>query len=92
VRADLVAIARAEARRRSGWDFGPESTVLVGDTPRDVAAAREAGVRIVAVPTGVVSEAELLASGPDVLVRDLTDRARFIAALDEALGYVSLEE
>jgi len=51
---------------------GPDARVVyVGDHPNDVRAAREAGVRIMAVGTGVVSGEELLAHAPDHYVSDL---------------------
>lgn len=46
-RADLIALAR---ERAGGWPA--ERTVLVGDTPRDVAGAHEAGVTAVGVTSG----------------------------------------
>jgi phosphoglycolate phosphatase len=85
-RADLVAEARADAERRHGLVFPARATVLVGDTPRDIAAAREAGARIVAVPTGVVSEAALREAEPDVLLPDLTDATRLVAAIEWLLS------
>jgi phosphoglycolate phosphatase len=39
------------ARRRAG-DWPRERTVVIGDTPRDIACARADGVRVVAVATG----------------------------------------
>jgi phosphoglycolate phosphatase-like HAD superfamily hydrolase len=46
-RAELPAIAR---RRAGGWPR--ERTVVIGDTPRDIACARADRVRVVAVATG----------------------------------------
>jgi len=46
-RAELPAIARARA---GGWPRA--RTVVIGDTPRDIACARADGVRVVAVATG----------------------------------------
>jgi phosphoglycolate phosphatase len=46
-RAELPAIARARA-----GDWPRERTVVIGDTPRDIACARADGVRVVAVATG----------------------------------------
>ena len=53
-RAELPAIARARA---GGW--ARERTVVIGDTPRDIACARADGVRVVAVATGPFSAAQL---------------------------------
>lgn len=46
-RAELPAIARARA-----GGIAPEHTVVIGDTPHDIACARADGVRVVAVTTG----------------------------------------
>jgi phosphoglycolate phosphatase len=46
-RAKLPAIARARA-----GDWPRERTVVIGDTPRDIACARADGVRVAAVATG----------------------------------------
>ena len=84
VRADLVPLARANAAAAYGADFSGPATVLVGDTPLDVEAARVAGARAVAVATGEFSVAELAAAGPDAVLPDLTDTARVLAAIVRA--------
>ena len=81
IRADLVPLARANATAAYGADFSGPATVLVGDTPLDVEAARVAGARAVAVATGEFSVAELAAAGPDAVLADLTDTARVLAAI-----------
>jgi phosphoglycolate phosphatase len=81
IRADLVPLARANATAAYGADFSGPATVLVGDTPLDVEAARVAGARAVAVATGEFSAAELAAAGPDAVLADLTDTARVLAAI-----------
>jgi phosphoglycolate phosphatase-like HAD superfamily hydrolase len=81
VRAELVTLARRAAAAAYGADFGGPSTVLVGDTPLDVAAALAAGARAVAVATGTYSEADLVAAGAQVVLADLTDTARVVAAI-----------
>src|SRR5262249_15895295 len=57
IRSELVHLARGNAARRYGTDFAGTATVLVGDTPLDVAAARATGARVVAVATGVCRRA-----------------------------------
>jgi phosphoglycolate phosphatase-like HAD superfamily hydrolase len=45
---------------------------LVGDATQDVMAARENGIRSIAVRTGITPAKELEASSPDLLLDDLT--------------------
>jgi phosphoglycolate phosphatase len=80
-RSDLVAIARKRAAARHGE---PTGAVLVGDTPLDVLAAREAGARAVAVATGFANLDELRASEPDALLQDLSDTEAAIRAITGA--------
>lgn len=66
-RSALPAVARARA-----GDWPRERTVVVGDTPRDIACARADGVRVIAVTTGpyaadVLGDADVVAqSGPEL--------------------------
>ena len=81
VRAELVTVARRAARRLYGLDFPGAATVLVGDTPLDVEAALATGARAVAVATGSYPAADLTAAGAHVVLPDLTDTARVVAAV-----------
>ena len=63
-----LAIERA---RREGLIGDGESISLVGDAPQDVMAARENGIRSIAVRTGISSAGELECLAPDVLIDDL---------------------
>jgi phosphoglycolate phosphatase len=65
-RAALPAIAR----RRAGHASRAE-TIVIGDTPRDVACAQADGVRCVAVTTGQYGPEEL--AGADALARDASE-------------------
>lgn len=80
-RSDLVAIARERAAARHGE---PTEAVLVGDTPLDVQAAREAGARAVAVATGFAKLDALRASEPDALLQDLSDTEAAMRAITGA--------
>jgi phosphoglycolate phosphatase len=77
-RSDLVEIARERAAARYGE---PTGAVLVGDTPLDVLAAREAGARAVAVATGFADPDDLRESQPDALLQDLRDTDAAIRAI-----------
>lgn len=81
VRAELVDLARHAASQAYGADFAALSTILVGDTPLDVEAALATGARAVGVATGSYTAAELAAAGAHVVLPDLTDPARVVAAV-----------
>ncbi len=65
-----VALARASAEY--GRVFQAESTVVIGDTPKDIACGKAMGAMTLAVATGGFSVDELAAYGPDLTVPDLT--------------------
>jgi phosphoglycolate phosphatase-like HAD superfamily hydrolase len=80
-RPSLVEVARGKAERKYGTTFAGRATVLVGDTPLDVAAAREGGARVVAVATGPYAVDELEAAGADAVLADLRDTGAALAAI-----------
>jgi phosphoglycolate phosphatase-like HAD superfamily hydrolase len=84
VRAELVPVARERAAAVTGTDFSGEATVLVGDTPLDVAAALATGARAVGVATGDYPEADLAAAGAHAVLPSLADIRRVLAAVTDA--------
>jgi phosphoglycolate phosphatase-like HAD superfamily hydrolase len=78
-RAELPRIAR---RRAGDGDepFPRRKTIVIGDTPRDIACARADEVRVLAVATGPFKAAELREA--DAVARD----ARELGALIDALS------
>jgi phosphoglycolate phosphatase-like HAD superfamily hydrolase len=69
IRAELVGQAAAKARELGS---GPRICV-VGDTPRDIEAARANSLAVIAVATGNYSFDELLEHRPDVCATSLAD-------------------
>jgi len=65
-----------------GESVDPARTVVIGDTPRDIACARADGVSVVAVTTGPYAAADLAAA--DAVVSDPTELPGALAALDSA--------
>jgi len=57
---------------------------VVGDTPRDLAAARAAGVRCLLVGTGGHAYADLAGIGADAVLPDLAELPAVLAALSLA--------
>lgn len=86
-RSELVQVARRRAADVHGrslpTSFAGRSTVVVGDTPLDISAARRAGARAVGVATGTYSPTDLIAAGADAVLLNLADTS---LVLDTLLG------
>ncbi len=72
-RAELVARAIERAADHAGRRFAVDEIVVVGDTRRDIDAARACGVRVLAVATGSTSSDELAAGAPDAVFQTLAE-------------------
>jgi phosphoglycolate phosphatase len=62
-RADIFRNGLAEVRRRMG---AQATSCVIGDTPSDIEAAKEVGVPIIAVATGIYPQEKLQSLNPDV--------------------------
>lgn len=69
-RPDIVRAAWARAQA-----LGATSAIVIGDTPRDVLAAHEAGLPACGVATGRFTVQELLAHGAEIVLPDFSDVA-----------------
>jgi phosphoglycolate phosphatase-like HAD superfamily hydrolase len=85
-RGHLVEIAIAAAEEAVGHRLDPAQTVLVGDTPQDINAARQAGTRVIAVATGRFDVHQLAQLEPDGVLRDLGDTAAFVRSVESAFN------
>lgn len=81
IRPELVGIARQKAKRLRGIEVTARDTVLIGDTPLDVHAAHQNGARAVAVATGKFGVQELLDTGADAVLADVSDVNAAVAAI-----------
>lgn len=77
VRAELVHLSRRRLAD-SGATVGPQHTWVIGDTPRDLACARDAGVRCALVATGTYPFEALEHLGADGVFADLTELDRLL--------------
>ncbi|MBB2909750.1 phosphoglycolate phosphatase-like HAD superfamily hydrolase [Streptosporangium becharense] len=80
-KATLLQVAQGRAGRRHGVVFDGGNTVLIGDSARDVQAARIAGVAMIGVASGRSLPAELREAGADLVLPDLGDPSRVAAAV-----------
>lgn len=72
-RADLLRAGARRGASRLGVELDACRLVVIGDTPRDVEAARAIGAECVAVCTGGASRTSLADTSPDLLVETLED-------------------
>ncbi|MGH3903627.1 MAG: HAD family hydrolase [Pseudonocardiaceae bacterium] len=81
IRSELVTTARTRLATNYHVTVDPACTVLIGDTPRDIEAARASGARIIAVATGKSTSEELANYGADFVIDDLTNPQQVLDAL-----------
>jgi phosphoglycolate phosphatase len=83
-RAELLRIGYERGRSLGRAERG--MCVVIGDTPRDISAARAIGARVVAVATGKFNADLLEEHAPDLLVESLADDRvrRFLIELPDA--------
>lgn len=83
-RVDLVRCAADRGRRRAG-PIADCDIFVIGDTPLDVRAGKQAGFRTVGVATGHYSVSQLIDSGADIAIPD------FLAGRDHFLRSTCIE-
>jgi phosphoglycolate phosphatase len=81
-RERILAAVLRRAGTRAGAPLPPQDAVVIGDTPRDISAAKVWGVPVLAVATGRFAVDELRHHGADLAVPTLEDPR----ALDFLLG------
>jgi len=75
-RNELARLAVRRAAERHG--VSPERCIVIGDTEHDIACARAAGAKAVAVATGSQDRDALARFGPDLLLDDLRDAGALV--------------
>ncbi len=81
--------SRGRAAEKYGWEIGTVPAVYLGDSSRDVEAARTGGARCVAVASGRSTAGELRDAGADVVLDDLSDTEAVVGAVDRLTSAVS---
>jgi phosphoglycolate phosphatase-like HAD superfamily hydrolase len=85
----LIPHAWRRTEARYGRTYSPAHTGILGDTVRDVEAALTHGAAVVAVASGTTPPADLRAAGAEVVLDDLADTGRVLAAIAEASAAVA---
>jgi len=78
-RTGLVRRAAELGCRHAGQAIEPSDTFVIGDTPKDIHAGREAGFQTVGVATSDYSREDLVAAGADLVLSNFErDRQAFL--------------
>jgi len=80
-RSDLPRIAKARWEEASGRAILPEQCIVIGDTPKDLDAARHNQMKCILVGTGRYPLEELCYWKPDSSLADLTDTESVLTML-----------
>lgn len=82
-RADLAIEAGRLFNEKYRFDFNPQQFIVIGDTPNDIAAARNFGAKVICVETGRgIERAALESLKPDALIKDLSDKKKVLELLE----------
>ena len=82
-RPDLPAIAKRRWEEMSGRTLSTEQCIVIGDTPKDLEAARHNQMKCVLVGTGRFPVEELQYYGPDGCLADLSDSWAIVSMLSK---------
>jgi len=72
-RADILRAGAERGAAHLGCDLSATEIIIVGDTPRDIDAARRIDATCIAVDTGSTDTAAIRQADPDLFVPDLRD-------------------
>lgn len=75
-------VKKALERARNIYNYQGDRIFVIGDTPRDVAAAKPFQLHTMAVATGSYSSQELANSGADYVLEDLKDLDRILEIIN----------
>lgn len=78
-RVDLIEIARQEANKVLGREVPTSRLVIVGDSPLDIACARDGGIPVIAVGAGHFKSHEL--AHADLTVESLQEKDKILKFL-----------
>jgi len=76
-RVDLVAVAQKRAEKLLNKSIPITDFFIVGDSPLDIACAKAAGIKVIAVAQGTFTREELQAAGADLVLESLKEQDKF---------------
>lgn len=81
-REDLVEFALNRAKKKYSCEFDKKSVFVIGDTPRDISAAKKFPVQTIGVASGVYTKEDLSRAGADFVLDNLQDVKKVLSIID----------
>jgi phosphoglycolate phosphatase len=81
-RTKLVKLAIKRAEDNFEFNFN-NNVFLIGDTPKDIKAGKEVGIKTVGVATGIYSKDQLIEAGADFAVENLKNKKEIFRIIAE---------
>src|SRR5258706_4035883 len=82
-RVDLIKVAQNRYEKLFGKNRPITDFVIIGDTPLDIACARDGGIEVIAVATGHFSAEELQSAGADLVINSLEEKEKIMEFLSK---------
>ncbi len=83
-RPEILKMAVKKAEKKFGVQLSPEEVIVIGDTPRDLSAARAIGAKAICVATGGYTFEDLKACNPDHLMKDFENVDEFFEFVNQS--------
>lgn len=81
LRAELIKAVISQSQSMLGKTFDKEAIYVVGDTPRDIQAGKDNGVKTIGLLTGGYTREDLDQYAPDAVLSSLQDKDAFYRAI-----------
>lgn len=79
-RADIAKIAIKRAKEKFNFKLN-NNVFLIGDTPNDVKAGKDAGIKVIGIATGIWTEKQLKEAGADFVFKNLKDTEKVLKVI-----------
>jgi len=80
-REELIKLALDRAKEKYSFQFDVKRVFLIGDTPRDISAAKKFHLQTIGVATGIFSKQNLSDAGADFVLDNLQDIEKVLSII-----------
>lgn len=81
-REELIIAAIDRVKEKYNLEFDNKNIFVIGDTPKDIAAAKKFNLQTIGVATGIYSKDELIKSGADFVLDNLQNIKKVVSIIE----------